>query len=859
MIMKLIRDRRMAGMAIPAVIGLILVLAIAAVSIHVLLRQGGKQLSIIVDEIVLLNVAEAVLDKVVCHLKMMSWGNRWYREAGHAAFGGPGGVSSGDEQGVYINELGYDDLEYYYYIEDVRYRDYYGEADIPAGGNITGNDIVPHLARLYVQVTYGSMRKTVECELNFRESCRLSPTMVLVRNFKVISDPEKHDLSDGTGLQEIKAKGRRLFEKARDGRKTRSGLNDVVESHIRELNTEGSQATGGDVEQFGREGFNRARVEAEQEIAQHERAARKILEDFEVEKHNVSTSSAYAPDVSYSSIVDHLKAALATAVTQPTYSQQHNVPRCLFLLGQAFMTQGRMIAGAPIKSGINSTDPVLRATTPLCTDHGEQVWMGASPPASLSPGTGIADSDSEYSHRSYLFKLAESCFSTIINRYPASKYASKSYFKLYQVKLHLASRWGRAYAHHAARQVLKLLKQKVDTGAYPGFYRMFGEDYKLSDVCREVYRSSRKSRIAYSGPGRDGGRALYTRSTDGTEEPVMITGQGPGNYYPAWSPDGSQLAFISDRDGTARIYVTDADGSTPPSPITSPPEWYDHPTWSPDGGMIAARVRDIGLGGIGGDGDILVMNADGQGPRFNLTDTPSQVEMQPFWSPDGSQLGYVSGTTGGGGGGGQFSIQVLDIPEADSSSGPSQSGSGNPLLDLLLKPVGLVVDLVKNNVIGSGGSNLPLPLPPLPLLPPIPGLGGPPPGSGSGGNQGGPGTVRTIAEGYDVSWSPDGQTVTYVSGTGGAGTLYVARADGSSPPVALPNTPPGTSRSPVWSADGKQVAFLSDDGRTGTIYVINTDGTAPPRPVTEIQDVSPFDSLSWSPASDDPFPDIFDQ
>ena len=100
------------GLAIPIVIAVIVIMGIAAISVSLLLRQGTRQITTIVDETVLLNVAEAILDKVVCSLKKESWGDRWYKETKRHAFGGTGSTSSDDESGVYINDRRVPDERY---------------------------------------------------------------------------------------------------------------------------------------------------------------------------------------------------------------------------------------------------------------------------------------------------------------------------------------------------------------------------------------------------------------------------------------------------------------------------------------------------------------------------------------------------------------------------------------------------------------------------------------------------------------------------------------------------------------------------------------------------------------------------
>ena len=99
---------------------------------------------------------------------------------------------------------------------------------------------------------------------------------------------------------------------------------------------------------------------------------------------------------------------------------------------------------------------------------------------------------------------------------------------------------------------------------------------------------------------------------------------------PDWSPDGTKIAFVSDRNDAAyQIYVMDADGKNQIR-LTDGPDAKREPDWSPDGGKIAFTVQD-------GIKHIEVMDADGQN-RVRYEDRT----MQPSWSPDGQQIAFVS-------------------------------------------------------------------------------------------------------------------------------------------------------------------------------------------------------------------------
>lgn len=64
--------------------------------------------------------------------------------------------------------------------------------------------------------------------------------------------------------------------------------------------------------------------------------------------------------------------------------------------------------------------------------------------------------------------------------------------------------------------------------------------------------------------------------------------------YPAYSPDGTRLAFVSNRDGQFEIYVAAADGSCPFN-ISRHPDRDTFPTWTPDGhGVTFVSNREGG-------------------------------------------------------------------------------------------------------------------------------------------------------------------------------------------------------------------------------------------------------------------------
>ena len=77
---------------------------------------------------------------------------------------------------------------------------------------------------------------------------------------------------------------------------------------------------------------------------------------------------------------------------------------------------------------------------------------------------------------------------------------------------------------------------------------------------------------------------------DGSEQ-TRLTNNDAGDGQPRWSPDGENIAFVSDRDdGNFQIYVMNADGSEQ-TRLTNNNADDCSPTWSPDGEKMLLAVH----------------------------------------------------------------------------------------------------------------------------------------------------------------------------------------------------------------------------------------------------------------------------
>src|SRR6185436_1879740 len=97
----------------------------------------------------------------------------------------------------------------------------------------------------------------------------------------------------------------------------------------------------------------------------------------------------------------------------------------------------------------------------------------------------------------------------------------------------------------------------------------------------------------------------------------------------SWAPDGTRFAFVSERDGNYELYVQDLLGNR--TRLTNTPTDLEaDPAWSPDGQAIAfGRLNSLSFEGI------FLIDPDGSNERFLAN---SAEGANPSWSPDGTQL-----------------------------------------------------------------------------------------------------------------------------------------------------------------------------------------------------------------------------
>ena len=163
--------------------------------------------------------------------------------------------------------------------------------------------------------------------------------------------------------------------------------------------------------------------------------------------------------------------------------------------------------------------------------------------------------------------------------------------------------------------------------------------------------------------------AIWLVPADGSAPPRRFTSGGGKDSAPRWSPDGTRLAFLSDRaGGRAQVYVMDVTGGEARQ-LTAIPQGAGMPVWSPDGTQLVTVVR---TGGEAQSRDhngrpqtpparlitVLKYRANAEGFIYDrrrhlfvvnaLTGETRQLtagdwnDTQPAWSPDGRRLAFVS-------------------------------------------------------------------------------------------------------------------------------------------------------------------------------------------------------------------------
>ena len=152
-------------------------------------------------------------------------------------------------------------------------------------------------------------------------------------------------------------------------------------------------------------------------------------------------------------------------------------------------------------------------------------------------------------------------------------------------------------------------------------------------------RGAFSTRVAYittSGPVSKRRYTLVVADSDGYDPQTILTSTQP-LMSPSWSPDGSQMAYVSFEKKSAEIYLQDvASGSR--RKLASFKGITGAPRWSPDGRRLALTLSR--------DGNPEIYSMDVKSGALTRLTSNSAIDTEPVWSPDGKDIVFTSSRGG---------------------------------------------------------------------------------------------------------------------------------------------------------------------------------------------------------------------
>jgi TolB protein len=245
---------------------------------------------------------------------------------------------------------------------------------------------------------------------------------------------------------------------------------------------------------------------------------------------------------------------------------------------------------------------------------------------------------------------------------------------------------------------------------------------------------------------------IYVMHADGTRARRLTSGEQ--NRWPAWSPDGKSIMFMSDRDGQGELYVMNADGSAQRR-LTNTPGHEFAPAWSPRGDWVVYLVEMSGQ-----KQQIFGMRPDGSGQR--RIDGDHLYYGRLAFHPDGSRAFVAANRDAAAAAGDRWKVRsriyAVD-PERQTVTAVGPDGyDSNPWLSKDGRT--LVIDTGDGKSWASDAGQWDLWLIAM---------------DGQGRTR----LTTSDANDWGAAWSPDGKQIAFSSGRNRVYAIEVINADGT--------------------------------------------------------------------------------